>query len=92
MTATGKRAKLTALDVEVLKAAKAGELRQEEWGKGGSYIEAGSRSRSVTRQVGKLSAGDGPLLQLGERDRRWSRPWELTAAGRAVLDAHQEKS
>jgi hypothetical protein len=90
MTTNAKPRKLTALDVEVLRGAADGRLRRSESHQDlhASYLEFAGRETKVNRQVTKLTAGDEPLLRIGDDDRRWSRPWLLTAAGRAVLDAN----
>lgn len=84
--------KLTALDVEVLRAAARNDgsvWRDDHDAPYYSYLAwlgAGRNNRkNVTNHVHKLSQAMPALIELGERD-RFNRPWLITDAGRAALE------
>jgi hypothetical protein len=90
------RVKLTALDVEVLRAAARNDgrlYRQERYGTNQqSYLDEPYNGRTnVTRNVDKLTSAPKPLLTIGETDGVY-RPWLLTDAGRDALDNADKKA
>lgn len=78
-------ANLTSAQIEVLHAAGFGDLYRSEsiHDLYKSYV----RGRNVTPIVRRLTDREVPLLQIGDRDpdRRLTRRWDLTDAGREAL-------